>query len=415
MPRPTDALAIGLMSGTSVDGIDAVLAALAYHAGQLARVDVLACAHHPIPADLTAQIHALMLPGENEIDRAGAVHIQLAELYAAAARALIDRSSGEIAVIGCHGQTIRHRADAHPAFTWQLGCGATLAQRTRLPVVTDFRSADIACGGQGAPFAPALHRAIFASDTEHRAIVNLGGIANLTHLPSPGTGEVIGFDTGPANTLLDDWYRRHHPGGFDQAGAWAAQGRVSDPLLRFLLSDAYFSRAAPKSTGREMFNRHWLERKLDRFADRVGRDALGAAGHSSHADRPDRAQHLRSGGGFAAVGGGDLLLWRRGKQHRLDADAGAKQPRPHPHHRGAGVGAAAGRGLHVCLARTPDLESHPVNAAGGDRCRARHRCRRAVFPLKQSHKRLANGMFQPHGSRHATTLLQPALTRLWRP
>ena len=274
MPRPTDALAIGLMSGTSVDGIDAVLAALAYHAGQLARVDVLACAHHPIPADLTAQIHALMLPGENEIDRAGAVHIQLAELYAAAARALIDRSSGEIAVIGCHGQTIRHRADAHPAFTWQLGCGATLAQRTRLPVVTDFRSADIACGGQGAPFAPALHRAIFASDTEHRAIVNLGGIANLTHLPSPGTGEVIGFDTGPANTLLDDWYRRHHPGGFDQAGAWAAQGRVSDPLLRFLLSDAYFSRAAPKSTGREMFNRHWLERKLDRFADRAGRDDL---------------------------------------------------------------------------------------------------------------------------------------------
>ncbi|MGI9310437.1 MAG: anhydro-N-acetylmuramic acid kinase [bacterium] len=259
-------LAIGLMSGTSVDGIDGVLMAME----SPRRIAIEASVHQPFPDEVRTRINALIAPAADArvgvldaIDQVGHLHSELAELYARAANELRRRAGARaVAVIGCHGQTIRHRPDDAPPFTLQLGNGALIAQRTGTPTVTDFRSADIAAGGQGAPLAPVLHRAIFASDDETRAVVNLGGIANITHLPARDHDATIGFDSGPGNTLLDGWCQLHFNAPFDRDGARAAQGAVQSKLLRHLLADEYFARAAPKSTGREHFNQTWLARAL---------------------------------------------------------------------------------------------------------------------------------------------------------
>jgi anhydro-N-acetylmuramic acid kinase len=167
----------------------------------------------------------------------------------------------DIAAIGVHGQTVRHRPDL--GYTTQIANPARLAEATGITVVADFRSRDIAAGGQGAPLVPALHAALFASNAVHRVIVNLGGIANLTDLPPHG--EVRGFDTGPGNTLLDGWCERHTGAPFDRDGAWAASGRIARELLAELASDAYFAAAPPKSTGRDHFNPAWLQRALEQL------------------------------------------------------------------------------------------------------------------------------------------------------
>ena len=160
--------------------------------------------------------------------------------------------------IGCHGQTVRHQpADG---YTLQLVNGSLLAELTGINVVCDFRSRDVAAGGQGAPLVPAFHRAVFAQANEHRVIVNIGGIANLTDLPA--SGDVTGFDCGPGNLLLDAWTQRHQKQPFDRDGAWADTGEVIPGLLASLEADAYFRRAPPKSTGRETFNLAWLEQRL---------------------------------------------------------------------------------------------------------------------------------------------------------
>jgi anhydro-N-acetylmuramic acid kinase len=250
-------LYVGLMSGTSLDGVDAVLADLS---GTQPRV--VASAHEPFDPALRAELLALNAPGVNEIERAALAGNLLAQRYAAAVKALLSRSRrsrSRVRAIGCHGQTVRHHPDR--GYTIQIGNPALLAELTGLRVVADFRSRDVAAGGQGAPLVPAFHAAAFASRNENRAALNLGGIANLSWLRR--SGAVTGFDSGPGNCLLDLWAARHLGKPHDAAGAWAAGGKPLAALLRHMLTEPYFSLPPPKSTGRDLFNESWLDRMLD--------------------------------------------------------------------------------------------------------------------------------------------------------
>jgi anhydro-N-acetylmuramic acid kinase len=250
---------VGLMSGTSVDGVDAVLADLGDSSLRSA-----AAVHVPFRDSLRLELNSLQRSGADEIHRAALAANELMDCCAAAVGALLKTAnvpSSSIAAIGLHGQTIRHRPDL--GYTSQLANPARLAEATGITVVADFRSRDVAAGGQGAPLVPALHAALFASADRHRVVVNLGGIANVTDLPL--RGPVRGFDTGPGNTLLDAWCERHTSERFDRDGAWATTGTVSAELLRALKEDAYFALAPPKSTGRDHFHLPWLELGLARL------------------------------------------------------------------------------------------------------------------------------------------------------
>jgi anhydro-N-acetylmuramic acid kinase len=250
------------MSGTSLDGIDAAL------------IDFRrAPPWHPVathsvsyPPALRAEALALSAPGHDELERAALFATAHAELCADAVRALLTEARVDttaVAAIGYHGQTVRHRPSR--GYTVQLASGAVLAEQTGIRVVCDFRSRDVAAGGHGAPLVPAFHAAAFGAPGTHRVIVNLGGMANLTDLP--GTGAVTGFDTGPANVLLDLWAHEHLSAPIDHDGAWAATGTVDAELLGRMLAEPYFAKAPPKSTGRELFNRDWLARQApDRLA-----------------------------------------------------------------------------------------------------------------------------------------------------
>ncbi|HEY9064103.1 MAG TPA: anhydro-N-acetylmuramic acid kinase [Burkholderiaceae bacterium] len=257
-------LYIGLMSGTSMDGVDGVIADFAPHDGQPLRV--LAHAHVPFDAALAAELLALNSPaGTNELQRAALAANALAQRYAAAVAELLATaglSSGAIVAIGAHGQTVRHRPRELDGigFTLQLNQPALLAELTGIDVVCDFRSRDVAAGGQGAPLAPAFHRVLFGSEHGARGVLNLGGISNLTVL-RPGQ-PTLGFDCGPGNALMDHWCQRHTGRPYDDAGAWAASGRVIEPLLSELLADPYFAVVPPKSTGRDLFNPEWLAARL---------------------------------------------------------------------------------------------------------------------------------------------------------
>jgi len=252
---------IGLMSGTSVDGIDAALVSIPV-SGQLA---LLATHQHPFPVAVRAAIQALTQPGPNEIEREGELDVQLGHLFAEAANTLLDKSgvsASSIRAIGSHGQTIRHRPHAAHPFTRQIGNPSVIAEDTGITTVADFRARDLAAGGEGAPLVPAFHRWLFHKPGVNRAIVNIGGIANITWLPATENSAVLGFDTGPGNTLLDQWIARHWNEPYDRSGTWAASGRVQSDLLARLMADEYFSKTPPKSTGREQFNLAWLERQL---------------------------------------------------------------------------------------------------------------------------------------------------------
>lgn len=254
-------LYIGLMSGTSVDGVDAALVAI----DDAGIPNLLATHQQDFPNDVRAEVQALMQPGANEIDREGELDMRLAELFADAAREVL-RISGkrprEIRAIGSHGQTIRHRPRAVQPFTRQIGNPSVIAERTGITTVADFRARDMAAGGEGAPLVPAFHNAVFRKPGVNRAIVNLGGIANVTFLPNDRNAPVIGFDTGPGNTLLDHWVAHHRGHSHDSGGEWAASGKVLQPLLARLLADGYFTRTPPKSTGREHFHPGWLRPHL---------------------------------------------------------------------------------------------------------------------------------------------------------
>ena len=251
-------LYIGLISGTSIDCIDAALVDCSED-----RPILLAHHEHPID-DFTKQaIAALCLPGDNEIDRMGELDLQLGGLFADAAKQLLAKaklSHKEIVAIGSHGQTIRHRPPKQnhsSGFTLQIADANTIAEKTHITTVADFRRRDMAAGGQGAPFAPAFHQAIAPSNVESSAFLNLGGIANIT-LVSQGN-IVSGFDTGPANGLMDAWILKHKNAAFDHNGDWARSGKVNKALLADLKAHPYFSAVAPKSTGREEFHLPWLE------------------------------------------------------------------------------------------------------------------------------------------------------------
>jgi anhydro-N-acetylmuramic acid kinase len=247
---------LGLMSGTSLDGVDAVLAD--FDGG---KPRLIADTYLPFDAELRRELLALNAPGANEIDRAGLAGNELARKYAAAVADVLARSktpAAEVRAIGCHGQTVRHRPER--GYTTQIGNAALLAELTGIRVVADFRSRDVAAGGQGAPLAPAFHAAVFADAAEDRVAINLGGIANLTFLPCHGN--VIGFDSGPGNCLLDLWASRHLGRPHDARGSWAGAGRAIPELLERMLQDPYFAAAPPKSTGRDLFNESWLQKRL---------------------------------------------------------------------------------------------------------------------------------------------------------
>ncbi len=249
-------LFVGLMSGTSLDGADAVLADFS-----APQPRILARNHRPFGDDLRRALEALTCPGDDEIDRAGALGNRLAAEYAAAVAEVLRLAgvgTATVRAIGCHGQTVRHRPER--GYTVQIGNAALLAETCGIAVVADFRSRDIAAGGQGAPLVPDFHAAMFRSDVEIRTVLNLGGIANVTWLPPRGT--VTGFDCGPGNTLLDAWASQHRGTRFDESGRWAASGREDAALLARMRDEPYFRASPPKSTGRELFNPAWLRARL---------------------------------------------------------------------------------------------------------------------------------------------------------
>ena len=253
----------GVMSGTSLDGVDAVVADFAAGPGRVC--ETLGAAHVPFPRELRATLAELQSSGPDELVRAADASIALADLYAeailaACANAAVDAST--LAAAGVHGQTVRHRPDL--GWTIQLNDAARVAERAGVAVVADFRRRDVAAGGQGAPLVPAFHAALFGDAGAHRVVVNVGGIANLTDLPP--AGDVRGFDTGPGNVLSDLWHAEHRGGAFDEHGAWAATGRPIASLLAAMLADPYFAMPPPKSTGRDRFHSAWLDEHLARTA-----------------------------------------------------------------------------------------------------------------------------------------------------
>jgi anhydro-N-acetylmuramic acid kinase len=248
-------LYVGLISGTSADGIDAVLVDFADGSPH-----ALASRSHPWTKDLRERVLSVAQgEGALDLDAFGQLDIEIARGFADAAMMLLEssgRSANDVRAIGSHGQTLRHRPTGPYPFTMQLGDPTVIAERCGIDVVADFRRADIAAGGQGAPLLPALHSMLLGRAGHTRVVLNLGGIANITVLGADGS--VSGFDTGPANGLMDAWCARHWGEPYDRDGAFAASGQVDTALLRALMADPYFSAPAPKSTGREYFHLGWL-------------------------------------------------------------------------------------------------------------------------------------------------------------
>jgi anhydro-N-acetylmuramic acid kinase len=255
----TNSLYVGLMSGTSIDAIDAALIAC-----KNGDITVVECLEHPIPPDIRQRIVALSSPGPNEIEDMGCLDREMGQLFADATLNLLAHAAElpqNIAAIGSHGQTIRHRPRSaghtgEQSFTLQIGDPNTIAEITGITTVADFRRRDIAAGGEGAPLAPAFHAAAFASAGSDRAIVNIGGIANASVLA--GHELLMGFDTGPGNTLMDHWVEQNRGERYDAAGSWAAGGEVDRQLLQKLLQHPYLKISGPRSTGKESFNLNWL-------------------------------------------------------------------------------------------------------------------------------------------------------------
>jgi anhydro-N-acetylmuramic acid kinase len=249
-------LVVGLMSGTSLDGVDAVLVDFSE-----SQPRTLATAWLPYSEAIRHTALQLQTAQHDEIHAAALLANELASSYAETVRQVLTKAGAEkaqIAAVGCHGQTIRHQPSA--GYSIQLNNPALLAELTGITVVSDFRSRDIAAGGQGAPLVPAFHSAVFGHPEQHRVILNIGGIANLTDL-NPGK-PVKGFDCGPGNLLMDAWIERHQGLRYDEAGNWAAQGQVLTELLHRLMNDAFFAASPPKSCGRSEFHILWLESHL---------------------------------------------------------------------------------------------------------------------------------------------------------
>lgn len=263
MEQSAPTICIGLMSGTSLDGVDAVAADFS------GPVPVIrGRSHEPFAPELKAELLALCRPGENELERAGEAAQALARAYARAVDSLIASARiprAAVRAVGAHGQTVRHVPSKH--FSIQLNSPSLLAELTGFDVIADFRSADLAAGGEGAPLVPAFHQKVFQSESARRAIVNIGGIANITFLPPARSGEkVYGFDCGPGNMLMDAWAQARIGRPYDEDGAWAASGTRQNDLLDLMLAEPYFRLAPPKSTGRELFSFEWLKERIEACA-----------------------------------------------------------------------------------------------------------------------------------------------------
>jgi len=272
-------LYIGLMSGTSLDGADGVLVAFDGDKPQ-----VLAAATEPFDEAFHAELLALNAPTPNELHRAALAGNQVAAAYAKVVAALLDQAASrdisplDIKAIGAHGQTVRHqpqRTSSEPSgagYTLQLNNPALLAELTGISVAADFRSRDVAAGGQGAPLVPAFHQGVFGREDATVCVLNLGGISNLSVLPKSAASPVLGFDCGPGNALMDAWCRQHTGQPYDAGGAWAVSGTLLPGLLDSLLDEPYFSLPIPKSTGRDLFSQAWLAAKLQPFASERPQD-----------------------------------------------------------------------------------------------------------------------------------------------
>jgi len=248
------------MSGTSMDGVDTALVDCAASPPQL-----LAAAAHPYPAALSERLARFVAGPRRDAESLWTLDVEVAESFAASALELLESQAlarSAIVAIGSHGQTVAHAPLQRPPYTVQIGDPNVIAERTGITTVADFRRRDIAAGGQGAPLAPAFHALAFARRGHVRAVVNIGGIANITVLGDPDEDAVIGYDTGPGNALMNEWIARHHGHDFDARGDWAASGTINRELLAALLADPYFSAPAPKSTGRDHFHLDWLEQHM---------------------------------------------------------------------------------------------------------------------------------------------------------
>lgn len=313
MANTSDAsLYLGLISGTSADGIDAALVRFEPNC-ELVRGRTYAWN----PA-LRERLIALGQGKDSvSLDELGGLDVQVAIAFADAAGKLIDEaglSPADVTAIGSHGQTVRHRPDAKHPFTWQIGDGNVIAERSGIATVADFRRRDVAAGGHGAPLMPAFHAAMLHADDEDRAVLNLGGIANFTLLPRAGA--VRGFDTGPANALLDAWCERHIGQAYDADGRFAASGRVDEAVLARLLDDPWFALPPPKSTGREQFHLDWAEARMSGDRDLAPQDMQATlleltavtVADALLATQPDTGRVLVCGGGVR----NPLLLERIG-------------------------------------------------------------------------------------------------------
>jgi anhydro-N-acetylmuramic acid kinase len=293
-------LYLGLISGTSMDAIDAALVDF-----DTAPLRIIATSATPFAPALKRRLSALIEnPGSIALDEVGQIDVELGRAFAQAALNLMQNAAigaGRVTAIGSHGQTLRHRPDLATPFTWQIGDPNVLAEMTGVTVVADFRRRDVAAGGQGAPLLPVFHDQVFRSDSEDRVIANLGGIANITILTRDSS--VTGFDTGPANRLLDAWISSHEDKEFDAGGAWAASGQVDDTLLRELLDEPYLRLAPPKSTGRELFNLPWLQSKLGLFS-RQPNDVQATLQQFTAVSLADAVRQYAPGAALYVCGGG---------------------------------------------------------------------------------------------------------------
>lgn len=334
-----DALFVGLISGTSADGIDAALVRFSADGG-LTRCSLLHALTHPWEPTLRTRLVELGQGGDaRSLDEIGTLDVRVAATFAEATQCLLEQAgvpAGAVRAIGSHGQTVRHRPagaafDGHMPFSLQLGDPSLIAERCGIATVADFRQRDVAAGGQGAPLVPAFHAAVLRAAGEDRAVLNLGGIANYTLIPA--TGEVRGFDTGPANALMDAWCQRHTGEAFDGDGAFAARGSVDAALLARMLAEPWFQLPPPKSSGREQFHLGWVASHLagDERAEDVQATLLELTARTLaqalQAEQPSTSRVLLCGGGVRnprlVSRIGELLPQARVEAtdvHGLDAD-----------------------------------------------------------------------------------------------
>jgi anhydro-N-acetylmuramic acid kinase len=291
------------MSGTSADAVDAALVSI----DDNHHLDVVSVLQLPLPEPIREHVIGLFNPGTNEIDRVGELDVTLGTLFAEAALRLITQaghSSSDIAAIGSHGQTIRHRPRNHSGvnFTLQIGDPNTIAQLTGITTVADFRRRDMAAGGQGAPLVPAFHHAVFADPQHYRVVLNIGGIANITVLHPDGA--VRGYDTGPGNGLMDAWTTYCTGNKIDRNGEWAKRGTLSRELFNILYSHPYFTLSPPKSTGREEFSLDWLQKILQAFPALPHEDVQATLLELTARSIADQIDHWGSPGDVLVCGGG---------------------------------------------------------------------------------------------------------------